>query len=71
MHVSTILSRQTRAKSKSLTKEELKEHAESARKMAIKWMVIPDGSQQANKYWDAVSYYEKMIEKKEAKEIII
>lgn len=41
-----------------------KEEVEHCMKYALKWMVIPNGSQQANKYWDAVSFYENLIEKK-------
>ena len=63
-HVSTILSRVTRAKAKLLSLEELKSELEFCKKMALKWMTIPDGSQQANKFWDGVRFYEKLIEKK-------
>jgi hypothetical protein len=63
MHVSTILSRRVREQSKSLTRGELLEKVKESKNMAIQWMTIPGGSQQANKYWDAVSYYEKMLGK--------
>lgn len=69
MHVSTILSRHTRAKAKTLSLSELKEKFEESTTMAIKWMTIPGGTEQANKYWDAVSFYENLIEKMDAKTI--
>ena len=63
MQVTTILSRHTRAKAKTLTVEQLQVELEQCKKMAITWMGIPNGHQQANKYWDGVSFYENLIEK--------
>ena len=63
MQVTTILSRHTRAKAKTLSVEQLKQERDHSHTMALRWMTIPDGTQQANKYWDAVSFYENLIEK--------
>jgi hypothetical protein len=62
--VTTILSRRTREIAKTLSIDSLKNEVEYCKKLAIRWMGIPEGNGQANKYWDAVTFYEKLIEKK-------
>lgn len=62
MYVTTILSRRERHLAKSLTKEELTEKIEYCTSMAIKYLSLD--SRQANKYWDAVSYYKDLRSKK-------
>jgi hypothetical protein len=61
MTVTTALSRHTRHLAKTMTREQLLIELERANKQAIAWTVIPGGSQRANKWWDAVSFYQKLL----------
>lgn len=63
MTVTTYLSRHTRAIAKTLSIDELNEKKNYCYEMAMKWMIIPNGHQQANKFWDGVSFYENLIDK--------
>jgi hypothetical protein len=62
MTITTILSRFERKQSKYYDTKKLQEKIKECTDMAVKWIVIGN-NEQANRFWDAVEFYKKLLTK--------